>query len=169
MNQALPLRVGHVGDGLALGDVANLFIVIWRGPVTRPRFNIQRDGLREAVKRHSEGAGMLCVIEPTATPPDDELRRASADMIRELQAQLRCVACVVEGTGFVHALGRSALSGMALLLGRRSVPVSVFATVGAAATWMAPHVSIHDSRWVSDAVESLRASLEPWEAPRSRR
>lgn len=165
MNQAPSLRVGHVGDGLAIGEVGNICLVIWRAPVTRPRFDIQREKLTQAVRRQREGAGLFCVIEPTATPPNDELRRASADMIREHHSQLRCIACVVEGTGFVNALGRSALSAMALLVGPRQVPFSVFGTVGAAATWTAPHVKIRDSASVLQAVESLRASLEPWNAP----
>jgi hypothetical protein len=142
-----------------MGEVSNVCIVVWREPVTRVRFDSQRDGLAEVIARHPERAGFMCVIEPTAEPPNDELRRASAEMVRANQTGLRCIACVVEGTGFKNAIARSALSGIALLLGTRQVPVSVFGTVNAASTWMAPHVDMRDSVAIAAAVEAVRAEI----------
>lgn len=122
------LRVLSVLDGVAVGEVGNVCVVIWRQAVTRPRFEAQLAGLREVARRHPAGAGYLCVVEPGSTPPDDELRRASAAMVREVEDTLRGIACVVEGTGFVGAVARSALSAMALIVGPRKVPLSIQAT-----------------------------------------
>ena len=154
-----PLRVVRVCNGLAVGEVSNVCIVVWREPVNRVRFDTQRDALTEVIARHPERAGFLCVIEPTAEPPNDELRRASAEMVRVNQRGLRCIACVVEGTGFKNAIARSALSGIALLLGTREVPFSVFGTVSAATTWMAPHVDMRDAVSIASAVEAVRAEI----------
>jgi hypothetical protein len=154
-----PLRVVRVCDGLALGEVSNVCIVVWREPVNRVRFDTQRDGLTEVIGRHPERVGFLCVIEPTAEPPNDELRRASAEMVRANQSGLRCIACVVEGTGFRNAIARSALSAIGLMLGTREVPFSVFGTVSAAATWMAPHVELRDAVVLANSVASVRAEL----------
>jgi hypothetical protein len=159
MNARTPLRIVRVCDGLVVGEVSNVCIVVWRGPVNRVRFDAQRDGLAEVIARHPERAGFLCVIEPTADPPNDELRRASAEMIRRSQGGLRCIACIVEGTGFRSAIARSALSGIALILGTRQVPFSVFGTVSAATTWMAPHVDMRDAAAIASAVEAVREEL----------
>jgi hypothetical protein len=164
LNPSQPVRIARARDGLVIGEIANVCVVVWRGPVTRPRFEAQREGLADVVRRHPAGAGFLCVIEPTAAPPNDELRRAAADMIAAHESSLRCIACVVEGTGFVSAVARSALSGMALLLGSRKVPLSVFGTVRASTTWMAPRVDLRDASLLARSVESMRAELEPWRA-----
>jgi hypothetical protein len=153
-----------VQEGLAVGEVANVCVAVWRGPVTRPRFNTQRDALEEVVGRHPEGVGFLCVIEPTSKPPSDELRKESAEMVRRHESVLRCIACVVEGTGFVNALARSTLAAMASMVGPRRVPLAVLGTVSAAATWMAPHIDARDSVVLSRAVESIRAEMAPWVA-----
>jgi hypothetical protein len=159
MSQSGPVKLVRACDGLAVGEVSNVCIVLWRGAVTRDRFDLQRDGLAEVTRRHPERAGFLCVIEPTATPPGDELRRASADMIAAHQPHLRCIACVVEGTGFKNSISRSALSAMALLLRSRTVPLSVFGTVGAAAMWMVPHIDARDADLLARSVDALRAEL----------
>jgi len=167
MYQKTPMapKVVRVCDGVAVGEVGNVCVVVWRGPVTRARFDAQRDGLSEVMHGHAEGVGFMCVIEPTAKPPNDELRRASAEMIRSHQPELRCIACVVEGSGFVNAVSRSALSGIALLLGTRKVPFSVFGTIAAATTWMVPHIDMRDAAALARHVESIRAELAPWAPP----
>ena len=117
------------------------------------------------MRAYGSGAGsepsFLCVIEPTSGPPDDELRRASAKMVAEHQPSIRCIACVVEGSGFRSAVARSALSAIALIIGRRSMPLTVFAEVGPAAEWMASRVGQLHGRALAAHVEQLRARLEP--------
>jgi len=152
----------HQGDGLALGEVGNVYVAVWRGPVTAPRFEAQRTGLAEVSARNPHGIGFLCVIEPTAKAPDEQLRRASAQMVRRHEQELRCIGCVVEGSGFANAVARSALSAMALLVGVRSVPVSVFGNVGIAASWMLPYLGLRDAASLAQAVETIRSDLPPW-------
>src|SRR5580704_2049134 len=124
-----PVRVVHCADGLALAEVSGHFVAIWRSGVTRPLFEWQRHFLAELLQRQPKGAAFVCVIEPTCKPPDDELRRASADMIAENESRLKCVAVVIEGDGFRAAIARSVLSGMVLLFPNRRVPVSYFSNV----------------------------------------
>lgn len=64
-----PPKLIHLGDGLALGEVGNVYVAVWRGPVTAPRFEAQRSGLAEVSARNPHGIGLLCVIEPTAKAP----------------------------------------------------------------------------------------------------
>lgn len=155
------LRVISVEDGVAVGEIDRVCAVVWRGAVTRPRFELQRRGLAEVARRHREGIGFACVIEPGAPPPDHELRRASAAMIREHEASLRGIACVVEGSGFGAAIARSALAAIGLILGPRDAPLTVVPTVDAATRWLVPRVRLEDAGALAGAVEALRAELPP--------
>lgn len=150
----------HVGDGLAVAEVGRVCVVIWRDAVVRHRFEKQRKGLAEVVSNHPGQAGFLCIIEPSAKPGDDELRRASSEMVASHQDRLKCVACVIEGSGFKAAVGRSVLSGMALLLGNSSTPRSFFATVDGAVRWMAQHVSVDPVAQFSSGVDDVRRRLD---------
>jgi hypothetical protein len=127
--------------------------------VERALFEHQRAALAEVVHRNPDGAGLLCVVEETAKPPNDELRRASTQMVAAHGRRLRCVACVIEGSGFKAAVTRSVLSGMALLLGKDRAPVSFFAHSSPAAHWMGEHLPVESVDDIVAGVEALRALL----------
>ena len=154
-----PPRVVELADGVIVGEVDNVCVVVWRGPVNRARFEAQRAGLRQVVQRHPEGAGFLCVVETTSKPPDEELRRESAAMIQEHLTSLKGIACVVEGTGFVNAVARSVLAAMAQLLGPRKVPLTVVGTVDSATAWMAPRVGASSAADLARGAETIRVAL----------
>lgn len=158
----IALRALPSEPGVALGALDHLCIVLWRGPVTRPRFQAQHAALAEVAERYRNGIGFLCVIEPTASPPNDELRKASAAMIKEFERSFLAIACVVEGNGFVSAVGRSALSAISLLLGSRRYPLGIHADTPTASSWLNENMTGVDPRMVNDAVEALRASMPPW-------
>ena len=149
----------HHDATLATAEVGQVCVVIWRGAVTKEPFERQRSALAGVVERHPEGAGLLVVVETTAKPPDDELRRASAEMVKTHGKVLRCVACVVEGTGFIASINRSAISAMLLLVGPKHTRVGVFATVSEAASWVRRHVEIGSTDAFLGAVEHIRAEL----------
>jgi hypothetical protein len=154
------IRILHSGDGVAVGEVGPVCIVIWREAVIKSRFDRQAAGLAEVVKRNPEGACFICVVEPTAAPPDDKLRTASVEMVASHGEKLKCVACVIEGTGFRAAVGRSVLSGMALIFGRRETPLSFFANTSAATRWMVQYIKINPLEIVK-SVETVRKALAP--------
>ena len=165
-----PLRSGSSSDrvlygdeALSLGEVGPIFVVFWRGAVTKGPFEKQRLGLAEVVARNPTGAGFLCVVEANATAPDDELRRASAQMIQVHANTLKCVGCVMEGEGFRAAINRGAFAGMVLLLRDRKLPISVFARIEPAVEWMAKHLQIRSTRALCANIEHIRThfSLPP--------
>jgi hypothetical protein len=146
-------------DGLAVGELSAVCLVVWRGAVERTLFEHQRAALAEVVQRNPDGAGFLCLVEETAKPPDDELRRASTQMVAAHGRRLRCVACVIEGSGFKAAVTRSVLSGMALLLTRQRTPISFFSHAPPAAKWMREHMPIDSVDDIAAGVDALRALL----------
>lgn len=117
-------------------------IVLWRGAVTKPTFEVQRAALESVVKAH-DVAALLCIIEAGAKPPDEALRRASVEMVRSHRERLRCVACVFEGVGFKAASNRAILSGMAMFYEKApGQQVGVFATVDESAVWLGKHMKL---------------------------
>jgi hypothetical protein len=150
------LNVLHKSDGIAVGEIGSVCVVVWRDDVTHSRFEIQRRALESVVKRHGVGSAFLCIVEADVKPPPDDLRRASSVMVAQHQEQLRAVAGVIEGTGFKAALTRSVLSGITSLVRNRKAPISYFATVGEASTWLSDHLPIEPGKF-SAAVDALRA------------
>jgi hypothetical protein len=152
-------RVIHWDETVVVAETGALCVVIWRVAVTKVPFEWQRSALAEVVLRNPHGAAFLCVVEQSAKPPEDELRRASSQMILSHGEQLKCVACVMEGEGFRVAINRSALSGMILLLRNRKSPVSVFAKVPEAVRWMSEHIEIPAIGELVSTVENIRSYL----------
>ena len=149
----------HHDATLAAAEVGQVCVVVWRGGVTKEPFERQRAALSGVVQRHPEGAAFLLLVERTAKPPDDQLRRASSQMVKSHGEVLKCVACVIEGDGFIASINRSAGSGMVLLAGHKKSPVSVFARVPDAALWMRRHVDLGPADGFMIAVEHIRSQL----------
>lgn len=154
-----PVRLLHVGPGLALAEIDHVCVAIWRSAVTKHLFNWQHFCLTEVVQRHPKGTAFVCIVEPGCAPPDEELRRASVDMIAEHESRLRCVAVAIEGEGFRAAITRTVLSGMMLLLPNRRVPVSYVSSVGTAAEWVSRHLPLRSTDMFVSAVEEVRARI----------
>lgn len=149
-------RLISADDAIAVGEVGPICVAIWNGKVTAEPFEKQRSGLAEVVARNPDGAAFLCLVQSASEPPEDELRRASSQMIQVHSGRLKCVACVMEGEGFRAAINRGAFAGMVLLLRDRKLPVSVFAKVDAAADWMGRHIEIRSPQAFLTAVEDIR-------------
>jgi hypothetical protein len=115
--------------------------------------------LRSVVQLHPGAAGFLCIIEPGATPPDDELRRASAQMIAAHGDRLALAAAVIEGTGMQAAIARSVLTTIAMIVPGIRTKVSFFSSVSAAAEWACERIELPEADAVVEAVEALRAYL----------
>jgi hypothetical protein len=163
-NAAISTKTLHRSSGMVIAHSGPTCFVIWRGEVTPTTFGLQKAGLTHCVAEHPEGVAFICIIEPSAKPPSDELRVASTRMIQEQGARLKCVAVVIEGNGFRAAITRGVISGMALLLPRRQ-PSSAFTTVRSALTWVQQYVPVEAGQLATD-IEKERASLAgPLAAP----
>lgn len=161
LSPSAPVRVLHCNETVIVADAGCVCIAIWRGRVTKGPFELQRSGLAEVVQRNRAGAGFLCIVENAAKPPEDTLRRASAEMILSHEERLKCVACVIEGQGFMAAVNRGALAGMVLLLRNRKTEVSIFPRVTEASRWMSQHVGIPPVGEFVETVEGLRSRFPP--------
>jgi len=134
----------HVGNGIAAGAVDNVYVVLWRACM---------DPTRAAI-------GFLCIIEPTSTPPDEAMKKASADMLHECEADLTGIAAVIEGDGFRAAMIRAVLSTIQMLFGARGFDVKYFADVPTACAWLAAQHTERSAEDLSSAADDLRAALD---------
>jgi hypothetical protein len=154
-----PMPMIRCDESIAVAESGPLCVVVWRGAVTKRPFEWQRAGLAEVVRRYPGGAAFLCIVETSATPPGGELRRAAAQMITAHGDRLKCVAAVVEGTGFKAAIDRGAFTAMILLGLKKKTPVSVFARTREAAVWMREHVPLPPIDELLATVESFRSLI----------
>lgn len=155
-----PVDGHHVvwcANELGIAEVGRVCIVLWRRNVTADRFRRQEIALADLVHRYPRRAGFMCVVEAGTTPPEDRLRRASADMVNSHGDRLQSIACVIEGSGFRASLTRSALTTMSLLVTHREIKFT--ATVTAAAGWLAPRCGVSNIDQIVNACESMRAQL----------
>jgi hypothetical protein len=147
--------------GLALGEAGPVCIAVWRGGVTRVRFQRQKVGLGDVVARHPGGAAFLCVVEATTNPPDEEQRRASIQLLTSFGSTLKCAALTIEAGGFRGALIRTVASAMAALRTSPRPPAAAFLGVTSAARWMGEHLPLGPAEELAAAVEVVRAVLPP--------
>lgn len=154
-------------DGLATAEAARTCVLLWRKSVNETRFQIQREAIEHVATHYPGEAAILCVIEPTSEPPPQELREAAAQLLTRLGPQLRCVAFVIEGSGFRAAMIRGVLSGIEFLR-RSTYPTRYFAEVGRAAAWVASETG-RQTMVLADAAQRLRErmnALDDGDAPR---
>jgi hypothetical protein len=154
------LRTLHHDESLSVSEYAGVCIAVWRSDVTQALFECQRAGLRAVTRANPGRAGFMCVIEDGVRPPSDELRKASAAMVRDASADLRRIACVIEATGFLAALTRSVLSGMQLLAGRKANVTAFFGSVSDAAKWLSEEYTF-DAETFDELIAQRRADPTP--------
>jgi len=133
------LEITHSDAGLMMAMYGPVCLALWRTKPTPSAFQIQEAHLARAVARDPGKVAFLCVVAPSAEPPDDAERAASAAMISKHGSNLAAVACVIEGSGFRAAITRTVLSGIMLLTRTRS-PVRLFESVEHAAPWLGERV-----------------------------
>jgi hypothetical protein len=158
----LKARLLKKGDGIVVAEFGDVCLAVWRRDSTLHRFNVQRAGLDAVVERNPDGVVFFCVVEPTSGPPNEDVRKASSRLFDSHGSKLRAIAMVIEGTGFRSALVRSVASGIVMLMGSRTTPISYFATIEAGAQWAEQFVSIGSIKNFKRNVEQIRANLDPF-------
>lgn len=156
------VRVIRCDETLIVAETGPLCVTVWRGSATAKPFEWQRAGLAETIQRHPRGAAFLCLVETSSKPPEDDLRKASAQMIVSHGDRLKGTAVVIEGEGFMAAINRGVLTGMILLTQRgRKSPISVFGTVTDSARWLSQHIALPPLDELVATVEHIRSRLPP--------
>lgn len=129
------LEITHSDPSLIMAMHGPVCVALWRKKPTRELVEIQASQLARAVERAPGKVAFMCVVSPTAEPPDDAERSASAKMISVHGSKLSAVACVIEGSGFRAAITRTVLSGIVFII-RTPSPIRLFESVELAVPWL---------------------------------
>jgi hypothetical protein len=159
MTVASTPRILHCADGLCMAEIGPVCVAIWRSKSVRTRFEVQRAALDDCVRRRPGGTAFMCVVESTSEPPEEDVRKASSQMIVDHGKNLKCTACVIEGAGFRGAITRSVLSGM-LFLVRSPTPVKMFESVASASRWIQGEMPTTSGLVLAGQVEFARRRLD---------
>jgi hypothetical protein len=106
------------------------------------------------------------VIDSTAKPPSDAIRVEINQLIATLSSRICGIAMVVEGTGFIAAAKRSAMS-MVTLMSRPPMPIRIFGTVPDSGVWLTSQLRQFsnpaklDPRAIVQAAETIRRQNGP--------
>ena len=149
------LEIKHNGDGLVMATLGPISIALWKSKPTRLLFEIQRTELAKVVDAHRGTAAFVCVVQEGTPDPDEDVRKASSEMIAGHGASLAGVACVIEGSGFRAAITRTVLTGI-VLLARAPAPTKFFENVQGAATWLGTRIGKERVAGLADSVARLR-------------
>ncbi len=148
-------EVKHSGDGLTMAARGPISVALWKAKPSRLLFEVQRNELAKVVDAHRGSAAFICIVQEGTPDPEDDVRKASADMISSHGANLAAVACVIEGSGFRAAITRTVLTGI-VFLARNPSPTKFFENVQGATTWLGTRIGKERVVGLSESIASLR-------------
>jgi len=151
-------KVMFTGDGLIMAELHGVAIALWRRKPNRELFEAERKCLDEVVAKNRGKSAFVCVVEPSSEPPDDDIRKASSQMITAHEKDLKCVALVIEGTGFRSAITRAVLSGIVMLI-RTPAPIKFFDVPKSACAWVSTQLPVARDGLLEE-IEVLRGLLD---------
>jgi hypothetical protein len=96
----------------------DLFALVDDGSIPLPRYDAIEAAMHEQARRCAGGIAFLIILPPGARPPPDEVQRSVRERLARLGATLKCLAYLVEGTGFKAVAARAALVGMKIFAPR---------------------------------------------------
>jgi hypothetical protein len=144
-------------EGLSFGNVANVFVGLYRQPATLSRMTASTARLRQVVAQYPEGIGQLWVCEETSLASvGSEVTQRASELSKEFEPHTRGLAYVLEGDGFRVASARMLLSAIRLVA-RTQHPSRIFSKVAEGTAWLGAQVSGVDERRVMALVDELRA------------
>jgi hypothetical protein len=118
----------------------DVLLLVWRGEATAARAAINVRFLQEFSASHPGGFGIMLVLEPETSPPDDKARQMLADGMRRLGPGMRGAAYLVPMQGFKGSLMRSVITGLSLIA-RETYPTQAFPRLPEATRWLCARMS----------------------------
>lgn len=105
-----------------------VFVVRWGKSPSVPDVDRYAGELEKARTEQGRPLVGLFIMPQDSSAPDEAFRKAQAQKLPEIMANLTYAVAVFEGTGFISSMKRSALVGILLMAPRRH-PIHVRSTV----------------------------------------
>jgi hypothetical protein len=155
-------RIFWRDDGIAIGDMGCVVVVVVAEPITMQRLREMWRHGEEHIKEFGKGRIGYTVVEPKAVADvSKEVRNEMSRMVRELPASVS--ATVIEGGGFRAIAGRAIVTGL-MLVARRNANHKIFPDTTQAMSWLAPQLPVGsqgvDPVGINELVERARAAIQ---------
>ncbi|HVJ22082.1 MAG TPA: hypothetical protein VM686_42040 [Polyangiaceae bacterium] len=169
---AIQPKIYYVDRDHVTGAVANVLVSFSVAEPSRPYLDNWGTSSKELVATYGQIVAMN-IIDSDAKPPSDAARVEINRLITTLSDKIVAIAIVPEGSGFLAAAKRSALS-MITLMSRRPFPIRVFGDVAEASNWLISQLRSSsiparlDMSTLATAAESIRnvrRSSDQFDAP----
>lgn len=161
------IRELYRSDSTVLGSCNNLLFVFGlQVPVQRDFETLVRIGCQAMPKQWPSGLALLLCARAGVRPPDKEQRERVTAVLKQLGPNLRAMAFVVHGQGFLPAAARSVFAGASLAL-RSDYPIKVFSDTPAGIAWLVSKMAGQDGArfdqvtLVESANSIVNASIPP--------
>lgn len=132
------LRVHEEDRGFLVGQIGNLGVIIWRETATVARVERTIHYFSRFENDPGQGFGLMALVTEESAPPSSDVRQALDRGMRDARDSILGIAVVIESTGLLGGLARAVARTMSVI-SRTPYPLSTFATVEDAASWL-PHV-----------------------------
>ena len=151
-------RVTAVGDDQAIALIGPVAVIVARDE-PGPNLGLHTAKLITEIKEKYQGRGaILVIVKADVRPPSDQARQRIMESMRDCARGAICGSIVFEGTGFVAAAQRGALT-MMLTMARLNYPLKVFGTLREATLFicstLGPTAEL-SSPGLARAIEELR-------------
>ncbi|HEY2509690.1 MAG TPA: hypothetical protein VGI39_02420 [Polyangiaceae bacterium] len=137
------LEILAAGGRDLVGLWQNVLVLAFRNLPTVEQLESLARIQREVAERFPSGYAAIALLPGLSRPLDGSVRESALALTSASPAELRGVAMVIDGRGFLAATTRSMATGIVLLT-RPRWPVRIFPGVEPAAVWV--------SAWVDRAV-----------------
>ena len=134
----------------------DLFVIIDDGSLPVDEYARIETIVKTQAQKNAGGLGCLVIIPQGAQPPPPEVRRYLDGMLDRLP--MRCLAYLVEGSGFRAAAARAALIGMRVF-SRRSYSTKVASSLDEAISWSLANLG-GDAARLDDLSNATKAIVE---------
>jgi hypothetical protein len=147
-------------DGLAVGNIGNVMVNVFRQRGTLPRIAQVRARLEKLVAQYPEGVAQILVFEETSidgTVRADE-RAAGTELAKQFASNILALAYVFEGGGFRATSARMVLSAIRLV-SRSQYPNRICSSVPEGTRWLGEQLPGSDMRRVAALIDELRGII----------
>lgn len=132
-------RITTLEPTYATGNWNDLFIGVWRGPMTVNDVRVWGAEHMRMAAAHPRGFASFVLVEKQVPLPEHEIRRALARGMDQAGSSIRAMAGVQEARGFAAAVFHSLQTALSSLA-TSTYPRKPFASIPDAASWIAMYL-----------------------------
>jgi hypothetical protein len=148
------LQIVQVDADHAMGIWGEVILTVWRRRTQLAAVEELQRNLHALGSRFPGGTATISVIEPTAVPPENDVRKALSAVLTI--PRLQCSCLVYEGTGFQAATVRGVVTAITMIK-THPVPHVVHPSVKEGVEWSARMMG---KAWTATKVLDLIRAIE---------